>query len=364
MNRIVFFVFDPSPRIERRIEAFVDSGFDVSVYGYKYDVVNVDYCNSSKYDYNVLATIPHAVSYKERVKGLFLVRDVIRQYDKRNTLFYFFSLNVAAIAPFMGIKYIYEESDMLFDRFEKKLLRGGVILFNKIVIRKSAITVMTSEGFAQFYYGDRYPNKIKFVLNKVNAKCLHLPIVPKRPFDVSNIRFGFAGNIRYQATLSLASIIAKLYPQHEFHFFGNTEALSNDKLEPLMRYPNVYFHGLFKNPDDLPSIYAAMDFCVCNYDITGINPRYAEPNKLYEALFFDTPIMVSPMTYIGEKVKKYNVGLEIDSYDEQLVQKVVDGITEESYFEMLRNIRGISKERLVTDNRSLLDSIKSLRSHE
>lgn len=360
MNHVVFFVFDPSPRIERRIEDFVDAGFKVDVYGYKYDVVNVDYCNSTKYTYNVLATIPHAVSYKVRLMGLKEVRKVVKKYDKSNTLFYFFSLNVAAIAPFLDIKYVFEESDMLFDRFRKNFLRNAVIAFNKYVIKKSAITVMTSEGFAQFYYGDKRPDNIEFVLNKVNAKCMHLPSVTKRPFDVNHIRFGFAGNIRYKATLNLAAIIARLYPQHEFHFYGNTEALSKDKLQLVENYPNVYFHGLFKNPDDLPSIYASMDFCVCNYDITGVNPRYAEPNKLYEALFFDTPIIVSPQTYIGKKVKDQKVGFEIDSYDEVLVKQVIDSIDETLYNDLRSNIKDINKESLVTDNSFLVKRIKAL----
>lgn len=360
MQKVVFFVFDPSPRIERRIEDFVDAGFSVDVYGYKYDVVNVDYCNSPKYKYNVLATIPHAVSYKERVKGLKEVKRVVNKYDKKETLFYFFSLNVAAIAPFLGVKYVYEESDMLFDRFGKKILRNAVIAFNKYVIKKSSLTVMTSEGFAQFYYGDIRPGNIEFVLNKVNAKCLRLPVVEKQPFDVNHMRFGFAGNIRYKATLNLADIIAKLFPQHEFHFYGNTEALSGDQLNTLKHHPNVFFHGLFKNPDDLPAIYASMDFCVCNYDISGVNPRYAEPNKLYEAMFFDTPIMVSPQTFIGKKVKDQKVGFEIDSYDEKAIKLTINAIDESLYIELRRNIRTISKKSLVTDNTSLINRIKAL----
>lgn len=360
MDKVVFFVFDPSPRIERRIEDFIDAGVNVEVYGYKYDVVNVDYCNSPKYEYNVIETIPHSVSYKRRFAGLKKIKSIIRKYDRDKTLFYFFSLNVASIAPFLRIKYVYEESDMLFDRFKKAYLREAVILFNKYVIKKSTITVMTSEGFAEFYFGNKRPQNIEFVLNKVNAKCLQLPTVDKQPFDVHHMRFGFAGNIRYKATLNLAAIIAKLYPQHTFHFYGNTESLSKDKLDVLKSYSNIVFHGLFKNPDDLPSIYASMDFCVCNYDITGVNPRYAEPNKLYEALFFDTPIIVSPQTYIGKKVKAQNVGFEIDSYDEKLIKEVVDAIDENLFKELRKNIKAIKKTNLVTNNSPLVNRIKKL----
>ena len=360
MNNVVFFVFDPSPRIERRIEDFVDAGFNVEVYGYKYDVVNVDYCNSPKYTYNIIETIPHAVSYKRRLAGLKKIKEIVRRYNKKNTLFYFFSLNVAAVAPFLHIKYVYEESDMLFDRFGKKVLRKAVIVFNKYVIKKSTITVMTSEGFAEFYYGKKRPQNIEFVLNKVNAKCMQLPAMEKQPFDVNHIRFGFAGNIRYKATLNLASIIARMYPQHEFHFYGNIESLPAEQVDVLKTYPNIVFHGLFKNPDDLPAIYASMDFCVCNYDITGVNPRYAEPNKLYEAIFFNTPILVSPNTFVGKKVKTMGVGLEIDSYDDNLIKKVIDELTSDVYDVMLRNIVAVPKESLVTNNLSLINRVRIL----
>lgn len=359
-NTVVFFVFDPSPRIERRIEAFVDAGFDVRVYGYKYDVVNVEYCNSPKYTYNVIATIPHAVSYKDRIIGLKEVKKVVDSFDKKETIFYFFSLNVAAIAPFLRIKYVYEESDMLFDRFGKKLLRKAVIVFNKLVIRNSAITVMTSEGFAEFYYGDKRPHNIVFVPNKVNARCLQLPIIEKRAFDANNIRFGFAGNIRYQATLNFASVIAKNYPQHEFHFFGNTESLTEEQNAVLNSSSNIINHGLFKNPVDLPSIYSSIDYLVCTYDITGVNPRYAEPNKLYEAIFFNTPIIVSPNTFLGQKVEQLGIGCSIDAFDEEGIVKFVDSITREDYLAMCERIKTIPKKDSISNNNHLINRVKCL----
>ena len=219
MNSIVFFVFDPSPRIERRIVDFVDAGFSVEVYGYRYNVENVSYCISSKYKYNVIEVVPHSVSYFHRISSLKKIIKIVNRYNRKTTLFYFFSLNVAAIAPFLHIKYVYEESDMLFDRFNNRSLRRMVAAFNKHVIKKSSVTVMTSEGFSHYYFGKQKQGNIEFVLNKVNVRCLLFPPIEKRQFDINNIRFGFAGNIRYQATLNLARVIAKNYPQHEFHFF-------------------------------------------------------------------------------------------------------------------------------------------------
>ena len=35
------------------------------------------------------------------------------------------------------------------------------------------------------------------------------------------------------------------------------------------------------------------DMVVATYDVTIENVRYAEPNKIYEAIFFETPIILS-----------------------------------------------------------------------
>lgn len=74
--------------------------------------------------------------------------------------------------------------------------------------------------------------------------------------------------------------------------------------ESLKDINNIFFHGAFKNPIDLPKIYSKIDFIVATYDTTTLNPQYAEPNKIYEAIFFRTPIIVSYNSYLANKVNK------------------------------------------------------------
>ena len=99
-------------------------------------------------------------------------------------------------------------------------------------------------------------------------------------------------------------------------------------------------------------------------NVNDIYPEIKEPNKLYEAMFFDTPIIVSPQTYIGKKVKSLNVGFEIDSYDERLVKEVIDAIDDKTYNELRNNVKAINKQVLVTDNSSLVKRIKELQRDE
>lgn len=360
IRKVVFFIYDTTPRIERRIESFIEEGYDVEVYGHRFNDSKVNYCISDKYTYNVIAEIPHHASFASRISGLKKVRQIVRQYDSKTTLFYFFTLNVAAIAPFLNIRYIYEESDMLFARFRKKLPMAIVEAVNKLTVRRSAITVMTSEGFADYYYGNKVPKNIVFLLNKIHKRCLELPRCERRPLDMNHLRFAFVGNVRYPSLVNSARAIASNYPQHEFHFFGNAEALPSGLEHSLDQFPNVYWYGPFKNPDDLPAIYAKFDILICTYDVTGLNPRYAEPNKLYEAIFFETPIVVSPQSYLEKKVKQLNVGTSVDADDEQAVIQLVKSLTEERINEYLSNIRRIDKRTVIFDNQPLFDRIAAL----
>lgn len=360
ISKIVFFVFDATPRIERRIESFIEEGFEVEVYGYRFSGSKVLYCQSEKYEYHVINEIAHHTSMMSRVMELRKIKDIVNGYDKQTTLFYFFTLNVAAIAPFLGIRYIFEESDMLFARFRKKLPMTIVEWADKLAIRRSALTVMTSEGFADYYFGNKVPGNIVFMLNKVNCRCLELPKYEKSPFDMNHLRFAFVGNVRYPSLLNFARCIGEHYPQHEFHFFGNNEGLTPQLASSLDGYRNITWHGVFNNPNDLPQIYSQFDILICTYDVTGLNPRYAEPNKLYEAIFFETPIIVSPQSYLEKKVKRLNVGTSVDADDEQSVRDFIDSLTEQRINDYIFNLRKIDKQTVIIDPQPLFERISKL----
>ena len=68
---------------------------------------------------------------------------VVDQFDKKNTLFYFFSFNTAFLVLMRkNLQFIYEESDMLFDRFSSAFLQKLIIKLNRRIISKSGVTVL------------------------------------------------------------------------------------------------------------------------------------------------------------------------------------------------------------------------------
>lgn len=363
VNRIVFIVRTMVPRVDKRIKEFIANGYDVEVYGFEFENVRIDNSKNTAYFYNVLATIPNfpnQLSYKQRAVLFYKkIKEVIKKFDKKETLFYFFTINTSFITLMCSnLLFINEESDMLFDRVSNPLVRKLIIWANKRIIKKSYKTVMTSQGFAVFYYGDKIPNNIVIIPNKVSAACLKLPTVEKQPFDVNHIKFAFTGNARYNSIFNMCKVVGEHFPQHEFHFYGTLNYFTEDQKQAVSKFKNITVHGPFKNPDDLPDIYSKIDFVISTYDSAGVNVQYAESNKIYESMFFETPIFVSTNTVLEKIVNRHNMGFAINALDDDVVIKTIESITKEKYEEFRTALRLIDKKDSVNDNTIFFQTIK------
>ena len=358
-RKIVFFVPNLTPRPNRRIQEFLDAGFDCDVFcmSHSEDIVSprykVTYLNEKR------------LSKMSNPKRMLLfsrqIGEVVKKYDKKRTLFYFFSFNTAFLVLMRNLRFIYEESDMLFDRFSSPILRHLTIRLNRRIIAKSKITVFTSEGFAHFYYKHKIPTNIIFVPNKVDKKCLSLPVVQKQDTDFNHLRFGFAGSLRYGTLRNFAEVLIKNFPTAQFDFFGRNSDFSEEAISDLKKTGRVFFHGTFINPDDLPQIYSQLDFIVATYDVSGINPRYAEPNKLYEAIFFRTPIIVSRESFLEHKVKELGVGFSVNALDDNDIICQVGRVTPDVYKGFISKLESMKRESVITSNEELIRRVLALK---
>lgn len=357
INKVVFFYNYMDDRYDKRVKEFISQGYNVEVYAFMHlDDTEDKY---SGYLIHPLKHYPQLPSYRQRIMEFTpTFRRIVKQYDPNATLFYFFSLNTAFTSLFCkNIKYIYEESDMLFDRTDNKLLRWIIKRLNKHIIRKSSQTVFTSEGFATYYFGDAIPDNITIIPNKVSPTCLNLPIYDRRPIDYNHIRFGFVGGARYMALYTFAKNLITLFPQHEFHFYGSVNAYTEEQVKALESVGNITFHGKFKAPVDFPAIYGNIDFVVSTYDTTEINPRYAEPNKLYESMFFGVPIIVSSNSFLADKVARLGIGFDVDPYNIDDISKKIGAINPDSYEKYWNAVTQIPKQDSVNSNKEFFETI-------
>lgn len=349
--KIVFLLGSISqPRCIKRINSFISNGFDVDIFG----IYRGKY-NENAYIYgkkiNIIGEQTDGGAYLSKlINNNRAVKKIIKSYDKRNTVFYSFGFALTLSLKMNGCeRYIYEISDILYGYHKFDLLRSFFKSIDKYLIKKSLITVLTSEGFASFLYKDNWPQNIIIQPNKLNSyfKDVKRTFIP---YNEKKLRFAYVGAFRYPNTIfRFANIIGELYPQHEFHFYGDS-IMTNQVVEIANKYENVKYHGSFRNPDDLLYIYNNIDIVVACYDIQSINERIAEPNKLYEAIYFNKPIIVSQKTFLSEKVNKLNCGYSIDASKNQSIISFLDLINTVELNKIRENISKIDENELIDDD--------------
>ncbi len=361
---IVFIAFQLSqPRCIKRISAIYDAGFDVKVYGFDSGLYNES-----------LKTLPFPVERiikrdktAGRLNKLYSLSAQIRRIlseNKKDCLFYLFGYEIAFFAKLNGCKrYVYEEADVTASREKRKWLKKILINIDKHIIQKSRLTIFTSQGFVDYLFGSERVDDIVLQPNKLAGDFFdekrRQAVIP-RAIDPNHLLFGFVGLIRYPNTIMrFAKIIGKYYPQHEFHFYGTLDR-ADFWDEELDSYHNVYNHGPFKNPVDQPEIYSKFDISVVCYDTASDNVKIAEPNKLYESIFFGIPMVVSANCFLAERVRELGVGYSIDASKDEAIRAFIEGLKVEELILIKDRMREIPLADIIDSTEELIDRLKQI----
>ncbi|MDF3028506.1 MAG: tuaH [Fluviicola sp.] len=360
MTEIVFIVQSiTQPRCIKRIEAFINAGYSVKVYGFQTGLYteNLD---------NITFPIEKIITRNKkdsRLKKVFFFYNQIREILKQNkkSVFYFFGFEIGAIASIIGCSnFIYEEADVSASRFKNSILRNTLLNLDRRIIRKSICTILTSEGFVSYLFKENPPNNIFIQANKLDVffEKTDRQKIPGKKIDINNLKFGFIGLIRYPNTIvRFARVVGSNYKNHEFHFFGDLENENFIDKNEFKKYTNVFFHGSFKNPTDLEKIYETVDVNIVCYDTSSGNVKIAEPNKLYESIFFKTPIVVSKETFLSTKVEKFQIGVGIDASNDHSIINFIDSLSEQQLKSYIDKMELIPTMSLIDNNKELFDFV-------
>lgn len=345
-KEIVFFVMSLSqPRCIKRVSAFRDAGYRCFVYGYRRGLYDVnDFPDGI--EVNVFGEVKNGDYKNNYIRIKADVTSVYRLHGK-NALYYAFGFMPSLFFAFKRVCFIYECSDVFYAYPQFDRVRWLLKRVDKWMIRKSKVTVMTSGGFADFF-GLTGDEKVVVLPNRVSPR---LKSLERKSLSVSNsLSFGFVGSIRYQNVFRFAEVIGKEFPQHSFHFYGGGDMQTMERVEALsVEYPNVHYHGKFKSPEDLSKIYEDLDIVVACYDNASLNERIAEPNKLYESLFFCKPIIVSPNTYLSKRVQDLECGFIVDANEYNSVKDFIANLS-------IDEVSRISENELHTPVAEIIDS--------
>ena len=344
------------PRCIKRVSSLKSDGFNCVVYGYdrgKYDI--------NAYPQDVKVSHLGILKDNEYVgKAVKVYRDIVKvrkQYRKEPPVYYAFGIFQALYLKLLGERYIYEISDILYAYPKFKRLLGILKTIDKRIIRGSLATVMTSGGFYSFF-GVELPN-VFVIPNRVSPSLTRLPF--KANEEITNkLAFGFVGSLRYQTILDFASVVGESFPQHEFHFWGGLkDGEMKDAVDNLVsRFDNVFYHGAFRSPEDLQKVYGSFDITISCYQVSSLNERIAEPNKLYESVFFNKPIVVSDGIYLSDRVKEMGCGYCIDASSKESISRFVNSLNVDAVRNLSQRISLIDEKLIVSNQKELNEYIK------
>lgn len=339
----------------KRVQEFIDHGYEVKVYGFKRKGLNLPKVNFKIIELGI-------IDCRNYFSRLSLFNNSIKKIakEKNEGIFFYSSLDIAIFGrKHIPNPYIYEICDLTELTISNSLIRNILICENKKTINKSISTIVTSEGFIDFY---KKANTEKFFLipNKVSPNCPPA-IEEKKSIDTNSINIGFVGVIRFETIYNFIRVAAKKKNVliHLFGIYSNGDIVS-DKIKTLVENnKNIIYHGPFKNPDDLPQIYNQIDLVLSAYPPTpGV--IYAEPNKLYEAMYFRCPIIVSKKTFLGKKVERLNVGYVIDATSEESIDNFLSSIDIENYNNKVNSCRSIPQKDCLNINEEFFNRLKKL----
>ena len=149
---IVFILHGISqPRCLKRIKEFIDNGYTVKVYGFdRHDGVK----NNPGFPIITIGEMQNRV-YSHRFKTMWRgLKRVFNSTDKKNSVYYLFGLDNVLFSKLLcpRIKYIFEESDLRHVELKSSFLRNTLELLDRSIIKKSLMTVFTSDGFVKYHF--------------------------------------------------------------------------------------------------------------------------------------------------------------------------------------------------------------------
>jgi glycosyltransferase involved in cell wall biosynthesis len=354
------------PRIHRRLKSLRDAGFELQVYA----------TDRNRFQVNAF---PEGIplkrlgvfddNYIKRIPKILSIIKEVRRYEKNKRIdgIYMFGFDSAIIGNSLGrknAKKMYEISDLRFTKDQKSLISQAFCFIEDQFLKNTDLVILTSPWFL-----DEYRSRIK---NIENISSIYENKLPQN-FHIDNarniseredgiIKIGFVGFIRYLNVIEpFMQEIAKREAKFEFHLYGDGDKQDiNTVKDYAKKYGNIIFHGPYKNPDELEQIYQSIDLTCSIYDSNHFNVKVLSPNKLFESIYFCSPIIVADNTRLGERVLDWNVGFSVDVQSRQAVGEFLDTLSWKEIKEKRSGCLKYNPEDLVFDESKFLMDVKNI----
>lgn len=344
MNILFFISHQPNPRFIKQIN-YLALNNKVSLLFFKRNTLaNLNKSISKNVVIHDLGFIPNASQPIKRIKAYLQTIKKLKQFIRSvkfdvllinnidvlllytvATLFRKKQENIAIeISDLRGFVFKQNVSSKLMRILEKKLYKKYI---DKLIV--------TSKKYFDYHFSQFY-NKEVFVLEN---KLLSNEIKESKIFDTKKndkMVIGIVGLLLRKDEYVKLFETYKNSDTVDIHIHGKGEYQSVVEKYAL-EYKNITYFGAYDAFADAEKIYKSVDIIYLVYDVdqVSLNNKLALPNKLYECMYYKTPIICSMGTYLEEIVNELAIGISIDYK--------VDGEIEKGLNSLIKN-KGIIEQ--------------------
>lgn len=248
-----------------------------------------------------------------------------------------------------------EVPELIGRKFKKSVWRW----MEKKMIPKTKIAYTVSNGVAEFYKnltGKSMEIIYNYPLLNSEAKKSNIFL----SHDKKNIIYQGAVNKGRGIDLAIQSM---KYLDGILHIIGVGDEHSDMKelAEQLNLPEKVIFYGRIL-PEELKSITPQADIGLSFEEDLGLNYRYSLPNKLFDYIMAEIPVLVSDLPEMRKVVLESKVGEVLNSREpKEVAKKIVEMLSDESRLkEYKANCRRVSKKYCWEEQLSVLDKVFSI----
>jgi len=269
---------------------------------------------------------------------------IYKNYD----IFHCNDLNTLPIGVLIK-KYFNKNAKILYDAHEYEIERSGNSKYEKKILKiienkliKYANKIITvSESIANEYVNLYKIDKPLIIYNAPNYVNITKTNILREIFGINNNQkiFLFQGGLSKGRGIELIlNSFIQIYEKSEEYnnlpvviFIG--DGFYKDKIiELASRYKNIYYCKPV-SPFELLNYSSSADFGLCLYENINLNHFYALPNKIFEYMMAEIPIIASNLYEISQFIEKNGLGIIIEPNTFNLIQAVFKIINfEESEF--------------------------------
>lgn len=230
------------------------------------------------------------------------------------------------------VKYIYDTHELETETIslEGSKLKPLYKAIENACIRRFALTIVVTDSISRWY-------QTKYGINNI-VTVRNCPVAPSTTIneDLFRINLGIGENVMiflYQGGISKGrgvELILKSFSENPskekcivFLGYGPLENLVKEYSE---QHENIYFHPAV-SPDLLLNYTSSADVGLSLIENTCLNEDYCLPNKLFEYIMAQKPVIVSDLKDQREFVNQNKIGVVMEEFSSDALTKMVSSFT-------------------------------------